>query len=90
MCSSFVLNTSLVAMVRLDDRLKEVCNTNLADQEVPLPADYRFLNLPIRSSRVLDFVMPHQLARRGLAVASELKKPEIIQQILNCNEYEMK
>lgn len=88
-CSSFVLNTGLAAMVRLEERLKERCNQFNGGME-PLPVNFRFISLPIRRHRLLDFVMPHQLARRSLPLAREVDAPPVIRQVMNFHEFEMR
>lgn len=86
-CSSFVLNTALAAIVRLEERLLERCN---GMQDFPdLLADFRFTNLPIPKNRILDFVLPTQLAKGILPISRELPKPQIIQQILNFHDFVM-
>jgi len=86
-CSSFVLNTALAAIVRLEERLLELCN---ARQDLPpLPADFRFTNLPIERTRLLDFVLPHQLAKKVLPISKEVPKPQVIHQILNFHDFSM-
>ncbi len=86
-CSSFVLNTALSAIVRLEERLMERCN-GMQDFS-PLPADFRFTNLPIGRNRLLDFVLPHQLAKKVLPISREVPKPQIITQILNFHDFVM-
>ncbi|MBI5272728.1 MAG: hypothetical protein HY861_01950 [Chlamydiia bacterium] len=86
-CSSFVLNASLEAFVSLEEKLRERFDLELKAGEEPLSADFRFLEIPIRKHRIIDFVLPHQLLHYGLRVAKESKIPSIIRKILNFKEY---
>jgi hypothetical protein len=88
-CSSFVLNTALAAISRLEERLKERCNEQ-SELNLPLAANFRFMNLPVNKTRLLDFVLPHQLARKILPISKEVERPAIIRKILNFRDYEMK
>lgn len=88
-CSSFVLNTGLAAMARVEERLKERCNQFNGGLD-PLPAGFRFMALPIRRHRLLDFVLPHQLARRSLPLTREVDAPPVIRQVMNFHEFEMR
>ncbi len=88
-CSSFVLNTGLAAMARLEERLKERCNQHGGGLD-PLPVDFRFMALPIRRHRLLDFVLPHQLARRSLPLTREVDAPPVIRQVMNFHEFQMR
>lgn len=85
-CSAFVLNTSLQAFVRLEERLKERCNANGA----AVPADFSFVKLPMFSrNRLLDYILPHQLAQKMMPVCKKVAPPAIVQQILNYHDFEI-
>lgn len=84
-CSSFVLNTSLQALASLEVLLTERCSQEAGP---PIPAGFKFIEIPIPRKRLLDFVLPHQLPKI-LPFSREVDAPPIIKKVVNFYEFEM-